>query len=111
MKGMSEWFRWLTPILLGLLMGFNARLDNRMKDIENAIFNVARESRNYTDAVSDKISSSVSRVSDQVSVEAKEHDQEIARLRERMASVEVVASNTKDRQYRSYYERMPERRR
>ena len=37
MKNASEWFRWLTPILLGLLSASNARIHSRMDHLEEKL--------------------------------------------------------------------------
>lgn len=51
MKNASEWFRWLTPILLGVLSASNARIHSRMDKIEASIVVAMKESVAYTDKV------------------------------------------------------------
>lgn len=51
MNKASEWFRWLTPILLGLLSASNARIHGRMDKMEDKIVNALRDSVDYTDKV------------------------------------------------------------
>lgn len=37
MKGFSEWFRWLTPILLGIVTASNARIHARIDGLEGKL--------------------------------------------------------------------------
>lgn len=69
-ESVSAWFRWLTPILLGVMTASNARIHTRIDSMEESMGKILDKAAAYTDKVAAPLAQGI-----------KEHTKEIADLR------------------------------